>query len=44
MKKVFMTWMTLCLTVVVLACGSNDPEDHQACRVAERDASIPPEP
>jgi flavodoxin len=26
MKKVFMTWMTLCLTVVALACGSNDPE------------------
>ena len=27
MKKVFMTWMTLCLTVVALACGSNDPEE-----------------
>ena len=26
MKKVFMTWMTLCLTVVALACGGNDPE------------------
>ena len=27
MKKVFMTWMTLCLTVVAFACGSNDPEE-----------------
>jgi flavodoxin len=26
MKKIVMTWMTLCLTVVVLACGSGDPE------------------
>lgn len=26
MKKVLTTWMTLCLAVVALACGSNDPE------------------
>lgn len=26
MKKVFMTWITFCLTVVALACGCNDPE------------------
>lgn len=26
MKKVLTTWMTLCLEVVALACGSNDPE------------------
>lgn len=26
MKKVIMTWMTLCLTIVAMACGSNDPE------------------
>lgn len=26
MKKVITIWMTLCLTVVALACGSNDPD------------------
>lgn len=26
MKKVLTTWMTLCLAVVALACGSHDPE------------------
>lgn len=26
MRKVFTIWITLCLTVVALACGSNDPE------------------
>lgn len=36
MKKVFMTWMTLCLTVVAFACGSNDPEEDGVTSVNEQ--------
>ena len=36
MKKVFMTWMTLFLTVVALACGSNDPEEDEVTSATEQ--------
>lgn len=26
MRKIVFIWMTLCLSVVALACGGNDPE------------------
>ena len=35
MKKVFMTWVTFCLTVVALACGSNDPEEDEVTSATE---------
>ena len=39
MKKVFMTWMTLCLTVVAFACGSNDPEEDGVTSVNEQNGN-----
>ena len=52
MKKVIMTWMTLCLTIVAMACGSNDPEvdgerlrlvAKARCQANARWSSISPE-
>ena len=34
-----MTWMTLCLTVVALACGSNDPEDDGVASTTEQNGN-----
>lgn len=39
MEKVFMTWMTLCLTVVAFACGSNDPEEDGVTSVNEQNGN-----
>ena len=31
-----MTWMTLSLTVVALACGNNDPEEDRVISATEK--------
>lgn len=36
MRKVFTIWITLCLTVVALACGSNDPEVDEVTKNIEQ--------
>ena len=36
MRKVFTIWITLCLTVVALACGSNDPEVDEVTNNTEQ--------